>query len=261
MAGRLDGKVALVTGSARGMGEAEARRFAAEGAKVVVTDVLGAEGEAVAKDIGASAIFVPLDVTSEAEWQAAVDAAVGTFGKLDVLINNAGIVRFAPLVAMELDEYRLVLDVNVVGVFLGMKTAIPAMAAAGGGSIVNISSVDGIHGSPNLAAYTASKFAVRGITKVAALEHAQHKIRVNSIHPGGVSTPMADTIPGVTREQIEVLIGQSAPLGRIGQPEEIANLALFLASDESSYCTGAEFIADGGATCGTFVAALGQADV
>jgi 3alpha(or 20beta)-hydroxysteroid dehydrogenase len=259
MAGRLDGKVALITGSARGMGAAEATLLAAEGAKVVISDVLDAEGEALAKEIGDSAIFVHLDVTQESEWTAAVEAATSNFGSLNVLINNAGIVRFVPLAMMDVEEFRLVTEVNQVGTFLGMKSVIPAMTAAGGGSIINISSMDGIQGSPTLCAYAATKFAIRGMTKVAALELAAQKIRVNSIHPGAVSTPMCETVPGVTREQLEAMIGQSVPLRRIGQPEEIAHMAVFLASDESSYCTGAEFVVDGGATCGTIAEVLDEA--
>ncbi|MCA1843334.1 MAG: SDR family NAD(P)-dependent oxidoreductase, partial [Actinobacteria bacterium] len=212
MAGRLDGKVALITGSARGMGAAEAVLFAAEGAKVVVSDVLEAEGEALAKEIGDSAIFVRLDVTQPGEWHEAVDAAVSEFGRLNVLVNNAGIVRFSMLANTTLEEYRLVTEVNQTGVFLGLTTVYPAMCAAGGGSIVNISSVDGLHGSPTLGSYVASKFAVRGLTKVAALEWAQRNIRVNSIHPGGISTPMADTMPGVSRADLEALVGQAVPM-------------------------------------------------
>lgn len=261
MAGRLAGKVALITGSARGMGAAEAELFAAEGARVVVSDVLEAEGEALAKEIGDSAIFVPLDVTQPDRWQAAVDRAVSEFGSLNVLVNNAGIVRFTMLADTTLEEYRLVTEINQTGVFLGMKAVYGPMCAAGGGSIVNISSVDGLHGSPTLASYVASKFAVRGLTKVAALEWAQKGIRVNSIHPGGVSTPMAETMPGVTREQLEALVGEMVPMGRIGRPQEIANMALFLASDEGSYCTGAEFVVDGGATCGTLAPVMDAADV
>jgi 3alpha(or 20beta)-hydroxysteroid dehydrogenase len=261
MAGRLDGKVALISGSARGIGAAEARLFAAEGAKVVVSDVLEAEGEALVKEIGESAIFRRLDVTDEADWKAAVDSAVANFGKLDVLVNNAAIVRAMPLTLMDVSEFRLVTEINQVGVFLGMKSVAGAMTAAGGGSIVNISSIDGIQGSPFLCAYAASKFAVRGMTKVAALELAGQNIRVNSIHPGGVSTPMLEELPGLTREQLEGLVAQSVPMRRIGQPDEIAKMTLFLASDDSSYCTGAEFVVDGGATCGTIADVLEHVEV
>jgi 3alpha(or 20beta)-hydroxysteroid dehydrogenase len=261
MAGRLEGKVALVTGAAQGMGAAEATTFAAEGAKVVIADILEDEGQALAKELGDAALFVALDVTNEDQWRAAVDATIAEFGKVDVLVNNAGIVRFTMLADTSLEEYRLVTEVNQTGVFLGMKAVYRPMCSVGGGSIINISSVDGLHGSPTLGSYVASKFAVRGLTKVAALEWAQKNIRVNSIHPGGISTPMADTMPGVSRADLEALVGQSVPLGRIGQPNEVANLALFLASDESSYCTGAEFVVDGGATCGTLAPVLDAADV
>jgi 3alpha(or 20beta)-hydroxysteroid dehydrogenase len=259
MTGRLHGKVALITGSARGMGAAEAQLFADEGAQVVVSDVLDAEGQVLVKEIGDQALFVRLDVTREADWQAAVAAAVDAFGKLDILVNNAGIVRAAPLTLMDVEEFRLVTEINQVGVFLGMKSVAGAMTAAGGGSIINISSIDGIQGSPYLCAYAATKFAVRGMTKVAALELAGQNIRVNSIHPGGVSTPMCGEIPGLSREQVEALVGQSVPMRRIGQPQEVARMALFLASDDSSYCTGAEFVVDGGATCGTIADVLEQA--
>ena len=255
MAGRLDGKVALVTGGSRGMGAAEAQLFAAQGARVVIGDIREDEGEALAKKIGDAAVFVPLDVTREAQWRVAVDAAVTEFGHLDVLVNNAGIATFAPLADTTLDDYQRVVDVNQTGVFLGMKAAYPALCAAGGGSIINISSVDGLHGTPFLGSYVASKFAVRGLTKVASLEWAAQNIRVNSIHPGGVSTPLVgEVIPGANRADTEALLGRLTPLGRIGQPAELAAMALFLASDESSYCTGAEFVVDGGATAGTFTA-------
>jgi 3alpha(or 20beta)-hydroxysteroid dehydrogenase len=243
------------------MGAAEALLFAAEGAKIVVSDVLEAEGEALVKEIGESAIFVRLDVTQEADWQAAVNAAAATFGKLDVLVNNAGIVRAMPLTLMDVAEFRLVTEINQVGVFLGMKSVAGAMTAAGGGSIINISSIDGLQGTPFLCAYTATKFAVRGMTKVAALELVGQNIRVNSIHPGGVSTPMCEELPGLTREQVEGLVAQSVPMRRIAQPDEIAKMALFLASDDSSYCTGAEFVVDGGATCGAIADVLEQAEV
>jgi 3alpha(or 20beta)-hydroxysteroid dehydrogenase len=261
MAGRLEGKVALVTGAAQGMGAAEATTFAAQGARVVIADILEDEGQALAKEIGDGALFVTLDVTKEDQWQAAVADTIDEFGKIDVLVNNAGIVRFTMLADTTLDEFRLVNEINLTGVFLGMKAVYQPMCSNGGGSIINISSIDGLHGSPTLGSYVASKFGVRGLTKVAALEWAQKNIRANSIHPGGISTPMCDTMPGVSRQDLEALVGQSVPLGRIGQATEVANMALFLASDESSYCTGAEFVVDGGATCGTLAPVLDAADV
>ncbi|MBK6961966.1 MAG: glucose 1-dehydrogenase [Gammaproteobacteria bacterium] len=244
----LNGKVALITGAARGQGAAEARLFAQRGAKVVLCDILDSEGQAVAAEIGANATYVRLDVTSEASWQAAVKAAVGKFGKLNVLVNNAGIVKVTNLADCPLDEYMQVIQVNQVGVFLGMKTVVPAMKQAGGGSIVNISSIDGLIGMTGGAAYCASKFAVRGMTKVAALELGKDGIRVNSIHPGGILTPMI-TGAGLDAQTAGEIFGR-VPLQRIGQPEEIATLAAYLASDDASYSTGSEFIADGGLTAG-----------
>lgn len=249
MGGRLQGKVALVTGAARGQGEAEARLFVREGASVVVADVLDAEGEAVAKDLGAAACFVHLDVTSESDWEAAVAAAVAQFAKLDVLVNNAGIVAMAMLADTTLADYRRVIDVNQIGVFLGMRSVIAAMTAAGGGSIVNISSIDGMAGMAGMTSYVASKFAVRGMTKTAALELGPRGIRVNSVHPGLIETPMLHT----GSADIDAGLAQVAkrfPAGRIGTAEEVAQVSLFLASDESSYCTGAEFVVDGGLMAG-----------
>jgi 3alpha(or 20beta)-hydroxysteroid dehydrogenase len=244
----LNGKVALITGAARCQGAAEARLFAQRGAKVVLCDILDGEGQAVAAEIGANAAYIRLDVTSEASWQAAVKAAVSKFGKLNVLVNNAGIVKVTDLADCPLDEYMQVIQVNQVGVFLGMKTVVPAMKQAGGGSIVNISSIDGLIGMTGGTAYCASKFAVRGMTKVAALELGKDGIRVNSIHPGGILTPMI-TGAGLDAQTAGEIFGR-VPLQRIGQPEEIATLAAYLASDDASYSTGSEFIADGGLTAG-----------
>ncbi len=251
--GRLDGKVALVSGAARGMGRAEARLFAAEGAKVAVCDVLDAEAKAVAEGIGEAARFQHLDVTREDEWEAAVAGTLRAFGRLDVLVNNAGIAESAPLAEMTLESYRRVIDVNQTGVFLGMKAVIEPMSAAGGGSILNVSSIDGMVGMNNLMSYVASKWAVRGMTKAAAMELAPRRIRVNSIHPGFIHTGMG--VPdGVDPSEIHALLdaytARMAPLGRSGTPEDIARLALFLASDESAYSTGSEFVADGGLIAG-----------
>ena len=244
----LNGKVALITGAARGQGAAEARLFAQRGAKVMLCDILDDEGQAVAAEIGANAAYLRLDVTSEASWQAAVNATVAKFGKLNVLVNNAGIVKVTALADCPLEEYMQVIQVNQIGVFLGMKTVAPAMQQAGGGSIVNISSIDGLIGMTGGTAYCASKFAVRGMTKVAALELGKDGIRVNSIHPGGILTPMI-TGAGLDAQTAGELFGR-VPLQRIGQPEEIATLAAYLASDDASYSTGSEFIADGGLTAG-----------
>ncbi len=248
MAGDLEGKVALISGSARGMGEEEARLFASQGAKVVLADVLDEEGEKAAAAIGEAAIFQHLDVTDEAQWQSAVARAESSFGKLDVLVNNAGILRYGPIETTSLEEYELVMRVNQIGPFLGMKAAIPALRRAGGGSIVNISSMAGMRGIAGLVAYASSKFAVRGMTKVAALELGRDGIRVNSVHPGGVETPMTrpfgqQTDPSQVREY-------TTPIARIGRPDEIAQLVLFLASEKSSYCTGSEFLIDGGDMAG-----------
>jgi len=249
--GRLDGKVAMISGSARGMGRAEVRLFAAEGAKVVVTDVADSEGEIVAKEIGENAIYHHLDVASESKWNAAVKAATDAFGKLDVLVNNAAIVIPSYMRDLSLENYQAVIDVNQTGVFLGMKSVVPAMEAAGGGSIINISSIDGIIGMDIVFSYVASKFAVRGMTKVAALELAPLGIRVNSIHPGFVHTSMgnAEGRPN-DRTMLDRYSARRVPLKRTGEPEDIAKLALFLASDDSSYCTGSEFVADGGMLAG-----------
>ena len=251
--GRLDGKVALISGAARGMGQAEARLFAAEGAKVALCDVVDAEGKAVAEEIGRAALFHHLDVTSEEGWAEAVAATTAAFGKLDVLVNNAGIAESAPLAEMTLDSYRRVTEVNQTGVFLGMRAVVEPMTAAGGGSILNISSIDGMMGMNNLMSYVASKWAVRGMTKAAAMELGPRGIRVNSIHPGFILTEMG--IPeGAEASPVHNLIDahttRLTPLGRSGTAEDIAKLALFLASDESAYSTGSEFVADGGLIAG-----------
>jgi 3alpha(or 20beta)-hydroxysteroid dehydrogenase len=251
--GRLDGKVALISGGARGMGQAEARLFAAEGAKVAICDVLDAEGKMVAEEIGSSGIYQHLDVTSEDEWAEAVAATTSAFGKLDVLVNNAGIAEAAPLAEMTLESYRRVIDVNQIGVFLGMRAVVEPMTRAGAGSILNISSIDGLIGMNNIISYVASKWAVRGMTKTAAMELGPSGIRVNSIHPGFIHTWLSvekeEHLDGV-HALLDAHTARLAPMGRTGEPEEIARLALFLASDESSYSTGSEFVADGGLVAG-----------
>jgi len=244
----LEGKVALITGAARGQGAAEARLFASRGAKVVITDVLDKEGQQVAAEIGDSAHYIHMDVTDENAWAAAVKETVERFGKLNVLINNAGIVQVKALVDSSVADYMKVIEINQLGVFLGMRTVAGPMKGAGGGSIINISSIDGLIGMTGGAAYCASKFAVRGMTKVAAMELGPDNIRVNSIHPGGVQTPMV-TQTGMDESAMNTIFGK-VPLGRVGQPEEMATLAAYLASDDSSYSTGSEFIADGGLTAG-----------
>ena len=246
---RLAGKVALITGAARGQGAAEARRFVAEGAKVVIADVLEAEGRALAAELGDAVRFQPLDVTQPEQWQAAVEVTQAQFGKLDVLVNNAAILRMAPLEHCSLEDYRRVIEVNRVGCWLGMKSVLAAMRQAGGGSIVNVSSTAGMEGVAYGTAYSSSKFAVRGMTKAAALELGASGIRVNSVHPGGIDTVMSRPPEMADFDPAQVYKG--LPIPRIGQPEEVANLVLFLASDESSYCTGSEFIIDGGMLAGT----------
>ena len=252
--GRLDGRVALISGAARGQGEAEARLFAAEGAKVVLGDVLDDLGEKLAIDIGGDAVYQHLDVTKPEDWSRAVGLAVGRFARLDVLVNNAGILRLGTIESQSLDEYMAVVNVNQVGCFLGMQAAIPALKAAGGGVIINTSSTSGFIGMPGLAAYTATKFAVRGMTKCAAMELGHHGIRVNSVHPGGIDTEMT-RLPEWENMDKDLVYG-SQPIPRIGQPEEVARLMVFLASDDSSYCTGAEFLVDGGMTAGPPIAGV-----
>jgi 3alpha(or 20beta)-hydroxysteroid dehydrogenase len=230
-----------------------AEEFVAEGASVVIADVLLEEGEALARQLGERALDVALDVTSELSWVDAVQAAETRFGKLDVLVNNAGTAEGAAFSETTLESYRRVTEVNQTGVFLGMRAAVEPMRRAGGGSIVNISSMDGMVGATGIVSYVASKWAVRGMTKAVAMELAGDGIRVNSIHPGHVHTLLASE-PGQDRAPIEAMIEahtrQYAPMGRTGKASEIAKLAAFLASEDSSYCTGSEFVADGGFTAG-----------
>jgi NAD(P)-dependent dehydrogenase (short-subunit alcohol dehydrogenase family) len=246
--GRLDGKVALISGGARGQGAAEAQLFAREGAKVVFGDILDAEGrhvEAGIRAAGGEATYVHLDVTNEASWRAAVDTAVSRYGALHVLVNNAGIYIRKRIEETTEDDLDQILAVNVKGVFLGVKHALPAMRRAGGGSIINISSVAGLVGNPNGSPiYTTSKGAVRLFTKATAMQHARENIRCNSIHPGPIDTAMLDETAG---GRSAAMLGR-VPLGRVGTVEDIAYGVLYLASDESSFVTGSELVIDGGLT-------------
>jgi len=239
---RVIDKVALVTGAARGIGAATAARLHGEGARVVLADVLDDEGKETAERIGSGALYVHLDVTSPQDWESAVAAAVDTFGGLNVLVNNAGIVNFASIEEYTLEQWNSVISVNLTGTFNGIKAAIPALKASKGGSIINVSSIAGLRGYEQIPGYTASKFGVRGLTKSAALDLGRHGIRVNSVHPGVISTPMT---AGMTMDMSHVAIS------RMGHPGEVADLILYLASDESSFVTGAEFVIDGGDTAGT----------
>ncbi|MET9511153.1 glucose 1-dehydrogenase [Streptomyces flavidovirens] len=252
--GKLDGRVVVITGAARGQGEQEARLFVAEGAKVVLADVLDEQGRALAGELGESAAaYVHLDVSQEADWVAAVTAAKKTFGKIDGLVNNAGILRFNELVNTPLEEFQQVVQVNQVGTFLGIRNVAPEIEAAGGGTIVNTASYTALTGMAFVGAYAATKHAVLGLTRVAAVELAGKKIRVNAVCPGAVDTPMTNPAaldpaadPVESRAAVDELYRKLVPMGRMGQPEEVAALALFLTGDDSSYITGQPFVIDGG---------------
>jgi len=249
--GRLDGKVALITGGARGMGKSHARHFVAEGARVVIGDVLDERGAAVADGLGPdSCRYVHHDVTSEDDWRAAIAVALEAFGRLDILVNNAGILQHGSVAEMPLEDFKRVLDVNLVGCWLGVKHAIAPMTAAGGGSIVNISSIEGFAGAAGLSAYSASKFGIRGVTRAAAQELGQFGIRVNSVHPGGVMTAMAVGAAQAFSDVDPAAFLKNLPIPRFAEPIEVSRLVAFLASDESSYSTGAEFVVDGGILSG-----------
>jgi 3alpha(or 20beta)-hydroxysteroid dehydrogenase len=248
---RLEGKVALISGGARGQGEAEARLFMAEGAKVVICDVREEEGAALAEVLGRNAHFQMLDVRSPEQWDRAVAIALERFDGLHILVNNAGIGAVGTLEGMDLEEHARIIDVNLNGVFYGMRCAKQALVASGGGSIINISSIDGLAGMLGMTSYVASKFAVTGMTKSAAIELGPLGIRVNSIHPGVIDTPMLGGPDSPARPRLERLM-QLQPIRRMGLPEEVASVVLFLASDESSYVTGAAIPVDGGHLAGPF---------
>ena len=248
---RLEGKVAIITGGANGMGAEECRIFAREGAKVVIADVMEEEGRQVEAEIaesGGDAVFMKLDVTSESDWDAAVEATVARYGKVDVLVNNAGISGTHHPDTMSVEAWDTFMDINARGVFLGMKTVIPRMQAVGGGSIVNISSISGIVGQNVIhMGYNASKGAVRIVTKSAAVQYAQDGIRVNSVHPGAMP-PMRSSSAARDPDMRSNMVNSGVPMRRIGRPEEVGYAVLFLASDEASYITGAELVVDGGFT-------------
>jgi len=240
---RLKNKVCLITGAARGQGAEEAELFIKEGATVWLTDVLDEEGVATAERIGGT--YRHLDVREPDGWHAVVDEIVGTHSRVDVLVNNAGIFRTSSMRKTTLEEYQLIMDINATGVFLGMQTVSTPMREQGSGSIVNISSLAGLQGAAGTFAYSASKWAVRGMTKTAAIELGRRGVRVNSIHPGLIETDMMRQLPGDPDRR-----ARGVPLGRVAQADEVAALALYLASDESSYSTGSEFVVDGGLQAG-----------
>ncbi|QDQ96262.1 glucose 1-dehydrogenase [Tomitella fengzijianii] len=252
--GRLDGKVAIVTGAAQGMGAATARLFVAEGARVVLTDVLDDAGAAVAASLGDAAAYVHHDVADEDGWAAVAGTAQDTLGGLDILVNNAGVMHWAGIEELSAEKTRRLLDVNVIGALLGAKAVVPHMRSAGGGVIVNISSVDGLRGVNGLSAYTASKWAVRGLTKALAFELGPAGVRVVSVHPGGVDTTLGNPT-GRTGSDLQSSY-TGVPLQRIGEPDDIARVTLFAASDDAAYMTGAELAVDGGWSAGTYYPGL-----
>ncbi|MCX2975824.1 glucose 1-dehydrogenase [Candidatus Marimicrobium litorale] len=247
---RVDGKVAIVTGGASGMGAADAEVLSREGASVVVADLNEADGRAVAERVGGNAVFMKLDVTDEANWQQVIARTVEKFGRLDILVNNAGVLAVGTVVDTTLESWRMINAVNSEGVFLGCKHAIPAMVESGGGSIINMSSVAAIHGQSFVAAYTASKGAVRALTKNVAMYCKEQKngVRCNSIHPDGVATPMIVKVATGKDTASEEDIEKLRHVENICEPVDIANLVLYLASDESRYVTGAEMLVDNGST-------------
>jgi 3alpha(or 20beta)-hydroxysteroid dehydrogenase len=247
--GRLDGKVALITGAARGQGAAEARLFVDEGAHVMLSDLRDDDGEILAKELGERAAYRHHDVASEDDWAEAVSATVEAFGRLDVLVNNAGVFAVIGMTMTSLDEYMRVVTINQVGTFLGMKAVAETMIGQSSGSIINISSVAGLGGSAGTIAYTSTKFAVRGMTKVAAVELAPFGVRVNSVHPGLIDTPMmSEAFALMDSDSIRQSLEATIPFGRFASADDVARIVLYLASDDSAYSTGSEFVVDGGMT-------------
>jgi len=242
--GRLDGKVAIITGAASGMGETTSRRFIEEDAKVVLADI-DDKGQDLADELGENAVFIKLDVSDEENWKNAVKETEDTFGPVNILVNNAGIYQNTPIAEYPLEDFKNIIEINQIGVFLGMKTVYPSMSKTDGGSIINMSSGNGFVGEPNQIAYDSSKFAVRGMTKTAAHEFSPEGIRVNSVHPGSVKTGL---VSDDLSEDHQDEWSADLPIRRAGAPEEVTNMITYLASDESSYSTGAEFKVDGGWT-------------
>jgi len=252
--GKLDGKTAIITGGARGMGAATAKLFVEEGANVIVTDILEEEGNATAAALGEKAIFVRHDVSQEADWETVITAALEAFGAINILINNAGIVGMGLIEKQGLDVWENIIGINLIGPAMGHRMVIPHMEAVGGGSIVNVSSTEGLEGKNGVGAYAASKWGLRGFSKVAAYELGPRGIRVNSIHPGPINTKIANPMDAPA-EVLNPLFSYY-PLQRLGEPEEVAKLNLFLASDDSSFITGAEISVDGGSSAGRYLKML-----
>ncbi|GLR65453.1 3-alpha-hydroxysteroid dehydrogenase [Acidocella aquatica] len=250
MSKKLSGRVAVITGAARGQGEATARLFVEHGARVVIADVLAAEGEALARTLGAAAMFVALDTSDEDGWASLQAAVTAKWGAPDILVNNAGVVHAASITELTKADFQRVLNINLIGSWLGIKTLAPAMVAAGKGAIVNICSTSALWGMNGLAAYSASKWALRGLTKTAAMELGARGVRVNAVFPGGINTKMGNIMDASPEELNKYY--QNQPIRRIGEPAEVARASLYLASDDASYACGAELTVDGGMTLGVF---------
>ena len=255
MAGRLEGKVAVVTGGSRGTGEATVRRFAEEGASVVIADVLDEAGEKVASELGSAATYVHVDVTSESDWESCIAEAQSHYGRVDILVNNAAVLHIAPIEQTTLEDWERVTRVNQTGAFLGIRAVAPAMRSAGGGSIINISSIDGLEGMSFVSAYASTKWALRGLTKCAALELGRDGIRVNTVCPAGGSEEMSAPWrpPGSSDTSGYT---EKRPIQRRGTVDEIAAMILYLASDEAAFCTGGDYPIDGGHSCGSMLPSM-----